>query len=138
MKKTFPLLLTAVTFIITACHSSIPESWNETESSTTIEAMSVDSTTTETTKTTEPTPVEWVEIDLSGQGITDEMLAQYVADGTIPQNVTHLSLWGNQITDISTLSGLTNLMWLRLWGNPVTQGRIDELQAALPNCFISY
>jgi RNA polymerase sigma factor (sigma-70 family) len=63
---------------------------------------------------------ERIEIDLSGQGITDEILAQYVADETIPHDVTRLDLGGNQITDISPLVELTNLMDLGLWSNQIT------------------
>jgi len=60
MKKLLPLLLTAVAFTITACHSTIPENRNETENSTTTETTAATVTdsletsviTTEATVTT--------------------------------------------------------------------------------------
>jgi Leucine-rich repeat (LRR) protein len=58
-------------------------------------------------------------VSLSGQGITDEMLAAMVADGTIPANVTQLSLLDNLITDTSPLSGLINLTYLDLQQNQI-------------------
>jgi hypothetical protein len=64
--------------------------------------------------------VELVEIDLSYQNITDEQLSQMVSDGTIPQNVTILYLVSNQISDITPLSGLTNLEWLGLDFNQIS------------------
>ncbi|MCL2633847.1 MAG: sigma-70 family RNA polymerase sigma factor [Oscillospiraceae bacterium] len=71
-------------------------------------------------ETTPTEPIEYISINLNSQGITDEILAQYVADGTIPQNVMFLHLFGNQITDISPLSGLTNLRHLSLSYNQIT------------------
>jgi Leucine-rich repeat (LRR) protein len=49
-----------------------------------------------------------------------------------------LRLWNNKITDISVLKGLTNLRWLDLSGNPLTEEQIAELQAALPDCTIYF
>jgi Leucine-rich repeat (LRR) protein len=65
-------------------------------------------------------PIEPLEIDLSQQGITDEILAAMVADGRIPQNVTSLDLWQNFITDVSPLAELTNLTHLYLSENQIT------------------
>ena len=62
---------------------------------------------------------EIVEIDLAEMGVTDEQLAQMIANGEIPADVTHLLLWGNQISDISPLSGLTNLRVLTVAGNQI-------------------
>jgi len=75
----------------------------------------------ETAGTSPNTPAsnEYVPINLSNQGITDEILVQMIADGTIPMNVTELGLVGNQITDISPLSELTNLSWLLMSNNQV-------------------
>jgi len=88
MKKLFPLLLTAVAFTITACHSTIPENCNETENSTTVETSTAASTTKETTKTTEPEtsaeplsiPSEW---DLSAF----EIFGYYIADTNSPGQI---------------------------------------------------
>lgn len=82
------------------------------ETITTIEAI--------TTFKTAPPSVGTLEIDLTGLDITDDMLAQMVESGEIPQNVTWLSLWENQITDISPLRRLTNLTYLDLDTNQIT------------------
>ena len=58
-------------------------------------------------------------IDLSGQGITCERLAEMVHSGAIPAYVTHLNLAVNYITDITPLSDLPSLVELSLWGNSV-------------------
>jgi RNA polymerase sigma-70 factor (family 1) len=57
---------------------------------------------------------------LSRQGITDEMLIEMLADGRIPQDVTSLHLWNNEITDISPLSELVNLTYLGIANNQIT------------------
>jgi Leucine-rich repeat (LRR) protein len=49
-----------------------------------------------------------------------------------------LALQGNQINDVSALKGLTNLMFLDLDDNPLTEEQVDDLRAALPNCSISF
>jgi RNA polymerase sigma factor (sigma-70 family) len=59
-------------------------------------------------------------IDLSGQGITDEQLAEMVSDSTIPQSVIYLNLSGNQITDASPLAELENLRYLNLDNNQIS------------------
>jgi hypothetical protein len=61
-----------------------------------------------------------VYVGLTGRGITDEQLAEMVANGEIPQNVTEMCLGGNQITDISPLSQLTNLRDLNLNRNQIS------------------
>jgi len=61
-----------------------------------------------------------LELDFSKQGITDEKLAEMVADGTIPKNITKLHLWENQISDISPLKGLNNLTNLNLNDNQIS------------------
>jgi len=60
-----------------------------------------------------------IEIDLSAQDITNQQLAEKIASGEIPANVTKLDLKINSISDISPLSKLTNLTYLDLWGNEV-------------------
>jgi Leucine-rich repeat (LRR) protein len=57
---------------------------------------------------------EEVVVYMRSAGITDEQLVVMVESGEIPHNVTHLLLDGNQISDISPLSALTNLeeLWL--------------------------
>ena len=72
--------------------------------------------------TPEPsTPVESGEvwIELSEMGITDRQLSQMVANSEIPADVTHLILYGNQISDLTPLSGLANLTALWLYGNQI-------------------
>ena len=59
-------------------------------------------------------------ICLSSQDITNERLAEMVRTGEIPENVTHLNLAVNNVSDISSLSNLTYLADLNLWGNRVT------------------
>jgi len=60
-----------------------------------------------------------VKIDLRGKGITDERLAELVASGAIPANVTQLDLAINHIRDVSPLGNLKYLTELNLWGNEV-------------------
>jgi Leucine-rich repeat (LRR) protein len=70
---------------------------------------------------TTPPPVgENVVIDLSRRGINNTRLTEMVASGEIPANVTSLNLFENQISDISSLSGLTNLRYLNLNENQVS------------------
>ena len=70
------------------------------------------------------TPIETerieVEIDFSRRGITNEQLAEMVASGEIPPNVTYLDLKENQISDISPLSQLPYLWGLCISMNPIT------------------
>ena len=53
-------------------------------------------------------------------------------------NLTDLYLYSNQISDINALKSLANLTFLDLHDNPITERQIAELQAALPNCRITY
>ncbi|MGN0577907.1 MAG: leucine-rich repeat domain-containing protein, partial [Ruminiclostridium sp.] len=54
-------------------------------------------------------------------------------------NLTQLYLYGNKISDISSLSGLTNLTFLNLhYNEDLTQSQVDELQNKLPDCKIEY
>jgi hypothetical protein len=53
------------------------------------------------------------------------------------KNLDYLGLWDNQISDINALKSLTKLTFLDLDDNPLTETQIDELQAALPDCYIS-
>ena len=55
-------------------------------------------------------------VDLSWSGVTNERLAEMVANEDIPHNTTHLYLGGNPLTDISPLAYLTNLNILFLGG----------------------
>jgi hypothetical protein len=61
-----------------------------------------------------------VYVRLTAQGITDERLAEMVASGEIPHNVTELWLGGNLITDLSPLAVLTSLHTLILPANKIT------------------
>ncbi|MCL2018497.1 MAG: leucine-rich repeat domain-containing protein [Oscillospiraceae bacterium] len=75
-------------------------------------------------------PPSSVIIDLSEQGITDEMLAELLADGTIPKNTSRLNLSGNQISNISLLENLTDLEELNLSSNLISDiSPISELVA---------
>lgn len=62
---------------------------------------------------------EIISRDFFGQSITNTQLAQMVAGGEIPQNITNLILGHNQISDLASLSGLTNLRQLDLQGNTI-------------------
>jgi len=61
-----------------------------------------------------------VVVKLDGKGITSEKLAEMVASGEIPGNVTVLWLFGNNLTDIGALGGLTELTCLLLDENKIT------------------
>ena len=56
------------------------------------------------------------------------------------ENLTQLRFLGlnsNQLTDVKCLENLTQLTQLNLQDNPdLTKAQIDELQKALPNCYI--
>ena len=54
------------------------------------------------------------------EGITSAELADYVTNGTIPSNVTHLYLGRCKISDLTPLSGLTNLRYLDLSQNQIS------------------
>ena len=49
-------------------------------------------------------------------------------------NLTKLELNGNNIQDVSPLSGLTNLTWLQLWNNNIQDAsppvRVDQPDAS--------
>jgi Leucine-rich repeat (LRR) protein len=70
---------------------------------------------------------EDVRLNLSRRNITNERLAEMVASGRIPPNVTTLILVTNQISDISPLSGLTNLVHLELGINQITVVSLQDL-----------
>ena len=57
---------------------------------------------------------------LGSYNLTDEQLAKKVSGGIIPQDVTYLMLWDNQISDLTPLSGLANLSCLILNGNQIS------------------
>jgi hypothetical protein len=49
-----------------------------------------------------------------------------------------LDLWSNKLTDVEDLKKLTQLTLLKLSKNPdLTEAQIDQLQKALPKCYIS-
>jgi Leucine-rich repeat (LRR) protein len=102
------------------------------------------------------------EFYLHQQGITDEKLVELTQDKEMLNNanvyylslflneisdisplaklthITHLDLNRNQITDISPLFKLVNLQHLKLSENPLTESQIEELRAALPDCQIYF
>ena len=54
-------------------------------------------------------------------------------------NLEQLSLWNNQITNLTPLAGLKGLKRLIIYDNPnLTKTEIDKLQQVLPNCKISH
>ena len=77
-------------------------------------------------------------MNITNQSITDERLSYIVASDGIPECVTTLSLEDNLISDVSSLTSLTHLKHLYLWGNPVVQEQIYDLQKALPHLVIEW
>jgi len=77
-------------------------------------------TITTAASTTAAAQAVTLELDFSKQGITDEKLAEMVADGTIPKNVTKLILNENLISDISPLQSLNNLIFLGIQDNRIS------------------
>ena len=85
---------------------------------------------------------ERVTVNVSGQQIDDERLAQMVRSGEIPADVTHLNLRRNKITDISPLAELTQLALFEIcgdWelgphGESVTIQDISQLSALVNLC----
>jgi len=59
-------------------------------------------------------------MQFTGQGITDERLAEMVASGEIPESILYLSLTDNMISDLTPLSGLVNLRRLLLSANQIS------------------
>ena len=54
------------------------------------------------------------------------------------KELRELNLSSNGISDISPLKGLTNLTWLFLNSNQISERQKAELRTALPNCQIGY
>ena len=69
--------------------------------------------------TSEIGPVVPVVLDTNRGVITDARLAEMVAGGEIPANVTHLHIQGHGISDVSPLGVLTNLVKLNLTANNI-------------------
>jgi hypothetical protein len=59
-------------------------------------------------------------VNLSNRGVTDTQLAKMVASEEIPTNVITLSLGSNEISDLTPLSGLTDLRGLLLEYNQIS------------------
>ena len=100
-------------------------------------------------------------LDLSGQDITDEQLAEKlkgltkleelslgytkITDAGLVHlkgltNLEWLFLEDTQITDAGLvhLKGLTNLKHLSLWNTKITDAGVQELKKALPDCYIRH
>lgn len=73
------------------------------------------------------------ELNLSGRGLTDEDIKPLSG----LTNLTWLDLEDNQISDISALSGLTNLTHLELSYNQISKADQRWLEEKLPNCYIT-
>ncbi|MCL1866494.1 MAG: leucine-rich repeat domain-containing protein [Oscillospiraceae bacterium] len=58
-------------------------------------------------------------VDLYDSGITDSLLAEMVANGKIPKNTVYIDLSYNQISDLSPLAELTELMSVDLSYNRI-------------------
>ena len=71
-------------------------------------------------------------LDLSDKGISD------VSPLTGLTNLEELYLEANQITDLTPLAGLTKLKILNLYGNPIPDDQIEMLRKALPDCDICF
>jgi internalin A len=54
------------------------------------------------------------------------------------KDLRYIDLDNNSITDLTPLYNLTGLWDLYISGNPVTEGQVDALRAALPNCDIMF
>ncbi|MCL2755333.1 MAG: leucine-rich repeat domain-containing protein, partial [Oscillospiraceae bacterium] len=65
-------------------------------------------------------PQDPVQITLGNQGITDTQLRDLIASGEIPANTHSLGISGNQITDISPLVELKELISLSIADNQVS------------------
>jgi Leucine-rich repeat (LRR) protein len=90
------------------------------ESSTAKETTTVTSTTTDEPTTNEgTTPDDVFHMNLEGEGITNEILVEMIMRNEIPNNVTSLNLNNNQLTDITVLTGLTELTTLYLGNNQI-------------------
>jgi Leucine-rich repeat (LRR) protein len=61
-----------------------------------------------------------IAVDLSRRNLTNEQLAEMVANGEIPYNVTVLYLGINQISDLTPLSVLTDLQELSVNNNQIS------------------
>jgi internalin A len=59
-------------------------------------------------------------VNLSRRDLTNEQLVEIIVSGGIPHETTVLWLQGNQITDLTPLSELTNLQHLDLGNNQIT------------------
>ena len=70
------------------------------------------------------------ELYLDGNDISDITPLQYLT------NLQLINLSDNNISDITPLKLLTSLQGIALYGNPLTQDQIDDLQNALPHCII--
>ena len=71
-------------------------------------------------------------LNLKGNQLTDVKGLEKLTQLTV------LQLSNNQLTDVKGLEKLTQLTRLDLSNNPdLTKAQIDQLQKALPNCFIS-
>jgi Leucine-rich repeat (LRR) protein len=78
--------------------------------------------------------VSGVTVSLVNKGISDEQLVEMITYGIIPQNTTYLHLGFNQISDLTPLSGLTNLRRLILFGNQISDISPLEKGATVLGC----
>jgi len=78
---------------------------------------------------------EHISLELNDRGITNEILAEMVESGEIPQNVTELFLHYNQISDITPLQSLSKLDKLWMYSNQISD--ITSLQSLNSLHFLS-
>lgn len=65
---------------------------------------------------------DWLFLDFSHQGVTNERLAEMVSSGEIPAHTTGISFLGNQISDLTPLSQLANL-----WIVSIPENQVSDL-----------
>lgn len=86
------------------------------------------------TATPGPEPFAGLEVRVTSQAELDALALHEDAE-----KITSVAGEGADISDIGALCGLTNLTWLNLKrNNNLTRTQVDDLQAKLPNCEISF
>ncbi|MCL1904191.1 MAG: hypothetical protein FWF94_07225 [Oscillospiraceae bacterium] len=109
MKKVIALLTATVLVVMfAACGEKTEEDSGDSSASETEELTITEEEVAQTEAEVED------EGDFSNKGITDEMLVEMIESGKIPSDITSLKLNNNEISDISPLVVLTELIELNL------------------------